>query len=214
MKPRRKMLWAGVTFLIIMLHAFPVLAASEQQNGKIQVELSEDWKNMKKEGIVFGCTKIGTIENGEYKILSIYESTAIDLNNLKTSTELDQASKRLEGFGVEPDWKKQTDVTGSVRFEQLEEGIYFIQAEKSPEYDVIMPTIVALPEWNEIDGKMSYEISIQPKHEAGEKTEKRVAPQTGLKTNARRCFEVGMMSFMVAGSIVVIEWRKARRNEE
>ena len=136
MKHKRKILWAGIVMLFAVFQSFPVLAAFEQeQTGMIQMTLPEDWKNMKRERIVFGCTKIGEIENGEYKILPIYDLAGIDLNNIKTSLELDRVSKRLEEFGVEPEQRIQTDATGKVVFEQLEEGIYFIQAEKSNEYD-------------------------------------------------------------------------------
>ena len=133
---------------------------------------------------------------------------------LKTSLELEQASKRLEGFGIKAERSSQTDAAGNVVFDQLDEGVYFVQAEKSNEYDVISPTIVAVPEWNEAEGEMSYEIKVEPKHVPAEKTEKNVAPQTGLKTSARRCFEAGIMSFVAAGMIGVVEWRKVRKNEE
>ena len=44
--------------LFAVFQSFPVLAAFEQeQTGMIQMTLPEDWKNMKREGIVFGCTK-------------------------------------------------------------------------------------------------------------------------------------------------------------
>ena len=175
MKHKRKILWAGIVMLFAVFQSFPVLAAFEQeQTGMIQMTLPEDWKNMKREGIVFGCTKIGEIENGEYKILPIYDLAGIDLNNIKTSLELDRVSKRLEEFGVEPEQRIQTDATGKVVFEQLEEGIYFIQAEKSNEYDLITPMLVALPSWDETEG----------------------------------------MCFILAGTIVSVEWRKERKNEE
>ena len=100
MKHKRKILCAGITMLFAVFQSFPVLAAFEQeQTGMIQMTLPEDWKNMKKEGIILGCTKIGDIENGEYKILPIYDSAGIDLNNIKTSLELERISKQLEAFG-------------------------------------------------------------------------------------------------------------------
>ena len=128
------------------------------------------------------------VENGEYKILPIYDLAGIDLNNIKTSLELDRVSKRLEEFGVEPEQRIQTDVTGKVVFEQLEEGIYFIQAEKSNEYDLITPMLVALPSWDETEGKMSYEIKVSPKHVPMEKVRKGygTADRTGNK-----CMEMG-----------------------
>ena len=57
-------------------------------------------------------------------------------------------------------------------FEQLDEGIYFIQAEKSNEYDLITPMIVVLPSWDETEGKMSYEIKVSPKHVPIERSER------------------------------------------
>lgn len=214
MKHKRKILWAGIVMLFAVFQSFPVLAAFEQeQTGMIQMTLPEDWKNMKREGIVFGCTKIGEIENGEYKILPIYDLAGIDLNNIKTSLELNRVSKRLEEFGVEPEQRIQTDATGKVVFEQLEEGIYFIQAEKSNEYDLITPMLVALPSWDETEGKMSYEIKVSPKHVPMEKVGKDMAPQTGLETSAWKWAIVGMC-FILAGTIVVVEWRKERKNEE
>ena len=66
MKHKRKILWAGIVMLFAVFQSFPVLAAFEQeQTGIIQMTLPEDWKNMKRERIVFGCTKIGEIENGK-----------------------------------------------------------------------------------------------------------------------------------------------------
>lgn len=214
MKHKRKILCAGITMLFAVFQSFPVLAAFEQeQTGMIQMTLPEDWKNMKKEGIILGCTKIGDIENGEYKILPIYDLAGIDLNNIKTSLELERISKQLEAFGVEPEQNRQTDATGKVVFEQLDEGIYFIQAEKSNEYDLITPMIVVLPSWDETEGKMSYEIKVSPKHVPIEKVGKDMAPQTGLKTGAWKWVIVGI-GFITAGTIVAVEWRKERKNEE
>ena len=205
----------GIAMLFAVFQSFPVLAAFEQeQTGMIQMTLPEDWKiNMKREGIVFGCTKIGEIENGGYKILPGYESAGIDLNNIKTSLELERVSKHLEAFGVEPEQNRQTDATGKVVFEQLDEGIYFIQAEKSNEYDLITPMIVALPSWDETEGKMSYEIKVSPKHVPIEKVGKDMAPQTGLKTGVWKWAILGI-GFISAGIIVAVEWRKERKNEE
>ena len=215
MKHKRKILGAGIAMLFAVFQSFPVLAAFEQeQTGMIQMTLPEDWKiNMRREGIVFGCTKIGEIENGEYKIFPGYESAGIDLNNIKTSLELERVSKHLEAFGVEPEQNRQTDATGKVVFEQLNEGIYFIQAEKSNEYDLITPMIVALPSWDETEGKMSYEIKVSPKHVPIEKVGKDMAPQTGLKTGAWKWAILGI-GFISAGTIVAVEWRKERKNEE
>ena len=97
--------------LFAVFQSFPVLAAFEQeQTGMIQMTLPEDWKNMKKEGIILGCTKIGDIENGEYKILPIYDSAGIDLNNIKTSLELERISKQLEAFQKAKELRKEKEV--------------------------------------------------------------------------------------------------------
>ena len=195
MKHKRKILGVGIAMLFAVFQSFPVLAAFEQeQTGMIQMTLPEDWKiNMKREGIVFGCTKIGEIENGGYKILPGYESAGIDLNNIKTSLELERVSKHLEAFGVEPEQNRQTDA--------------------SNEYDLITPMIVALPSWDETEGKMSYEIKVSPKHVPIEKVGKDMAPQTGLKTGVWKWAILGI-GFISAGIIVAVEWRKERKNEE
>ena len=66
---------------------------------------------------------------------------------------------------------------------------------------------------DETEGKMSYEIKVSPKHVPMEKVGKDMAPQTGLETSAWKWAIVGMYCIL-AGTIVAVEWRKERKNEE
>lgn len=208
-------MWIIIIFVIVGGNILPVLAAPDQeQKGCIQVVLPETWDKTKREGIIFSCTKIGEIKEEMYEILPKYESTAIDLNNLKTSLELDRAAKRLSGFGIEGEVSIATNASGSAVFTSMEEGVYLIQAKEQEEYDVIDPVIVAVPKWDEANQGMTYDIKVEPKHAPRNKVERSAAPQTGLKTNAKRCFLAGGMSFILAGVIGFGEWRKTKKNEE
>ena len=73
--------------------------------------------------------------------------------------------------------------------------------------------LVALPSWDETEGKMSYEIKVSPKHVLMEKVGKEMAPQTGLETSAWKWTIVGMC-FISSGTVVAVEWRKERKNEQ
>ncbi len=211
----RRIMWIVVVFGITTGSTMSVMAASNQEKaGRIQVILPESWDATKREGIPFSCTKIGEVKDGIYEILPQYESTAIDLNNLSTAQELEEAAKHLEGFGMQCDVTFETDVSGSVIFSGLEEGVYFVQAETGEQCDMVNPTIVAIPEFDEQSKTMSYEITIKPKHVAREQVNKRSAPQTGVETNARGYLMAGSGCFVIAGIIGVVEWRRKKEDEE
>ena len=40
----------------------------------------------------FGLSKVADVINGEYKVLTQYEAVNIDLNNIKTATDLELAA--------------------------------------------------------------------------------------------------------------------------
>ena len=61
--------------------------------------------------------------------------------------------------------RKTTNDYGTVKFDQLEKGVYLLQATDINKYENIVSTLISVPVFNnESKNSMNYDISIVPKH--------------------------------------------------
>ena len=61
--------------------------------------------------------------------------------------------------------RKTTNDYGMVKFDQLENGVYLLQATDINKYENIVSTLISVPVFNnESKNSMNYDISIVPKH--------------------------------------------------
>lgn len=61
--------------------------------------------------------------------------------------------------------RKNTNDYGTVKFNQLEKGVYLLQATNINKYENIVSTLISVPTFNnESKNSMNYDISIVPKH--------------------------------------------------
>ncbi|MBV3192584.1 hypothetical protein KSU62_16815, partial [Erysipelatoclostridium ramosum] len=71
----------------------------------------------------------------------------------------DTVSKNIVGT------RKTTNDYGTVKFDQLEKGVYLLQATDINKYENIVSTLISVPAFNnESKNGMNYDISIVPKH--------------------------------------------------
>lgn len=131
--------------------------------GSIKITLSDTGKGNSKGGVKFSLSKVANIVNGKYELLENYSSSGVDLNNLKSSNDLDIAANLLKEFAT-PSRTMVTEENGVASISDLDVGVYLISAEDIAGYDNITPFIVSIPVWNDADNTMSFDVEVIPKH--------------------------------------------------
>lgn len=102
----------------------------------------------------------------------------IEVNTITHSEELDEAAKILAKKEVNCEVKKAGS-NGEVVFDDLEVGLYLLKAKETGSYDEVMPVLIAVPTWNEIEKVMEYDVTVVPKHTSGIEQNENKSVQTG-----------------------------------
>ena len=178
------------------------LQSAYDMSGTIRIVLTNGSEGTSKSGVEITCEKVGDIQNGRYVLTDRYSDMDLDLNQLKNATELEQAARKISEAGSNitvsegkaasdkhPDiYRGTTDSEGILYFDDLQKGIYLIQASSGEHYDEITPFLVSVPNWSEESGKMLYDIEVIPKHSPKQQpeAERKEAPQTGIDSPIAR----------------------------
>lgn len=158
-------------FFLVIMSINDILAIEQTNNqGKINIYLEESTNTTNLSGVEFKLVKVATLTNGTYNYIEKLSNLNLnDLNNLDTADELKKASNDISNAVAKEGMDgiiKITDLNGYTQFNNLEDGVYLLQAININEYDNILPTLVALPTFDNSDktNSMNYEVSIIPKH--------------------------------------------------
>lgn len=153
-----------------------------ERTGSIEIQLTEGKKGTTISGITFYCIPVAEIIGGEYELLEEYAQSGIDLNKIENTEQLNLAALNLAEIASGGS-SVRTDSKGNAVFKDLEVGVYLIKAEDNEAYDVVTPTLLAIPTWNEGSGEMDYDITVIPKHtpRPDTPTTVNIAPQTNLE---------------------------------
>lgn len=145
---------------IAMFCPMQALAAT----GNMKVQLPKDVAE------AVTCTKVGNMVNGIFVLEDGYEESQVNLNELKTARELEEAADILMKYersgNIFP-----LDEEGNVLIQDLEEGVYLIHGYGETKKE-ISPTLVFLPTWMEKEKELQYNITVVPKYSE-------LAPDTG-----------------------------------
>lgn len=145
---------------IVMFCPMKALAAT----GNMKVQLPKDVAE------AVTCTKVGNMVNGIFVLEDGYEESQVNLNELKTARELEEAADILMKYersgNIFP-----LDEEGNVLIQDLEEGVYLIHGYGETKKE-ISPTLVFLPTWMEKEKELQYNITVVPKYSE-------LAPDTG-----------------------------------
>ncbi|MBQ8802057.1 MAG: hypothetical protein IJZ53_00275 [Tyzzerella sp.] len=167
-----------IVMLIIVLFGTYTLYANAEE-GSVEITMPEEAV------ISFAYAKVADVENGSYVLKEEYKESGVDLNQLGSAKEMEEAIQRLQQFHTKENFV-QTGESGNVKIPDLEEGVYLIESLSSDEYQ-ISPMLVAVPAWDVEAGEMSYDISVTPKME---KIPKSVQTGDGSNTNIFSVFFV------------------------
>ena len=157
----KKLITAVFTVFLFFISITAVSALDEV--GSITVNLEEGKKGTSVKNVELELIKIADIINGQYFLINDLQNTEVNLNALETAEDMKNAaytiSKNIVGT------RKTTNDYGTVKFDQLEKGVYLLQGTDINKYENIVSTLISVPVFNnESKNSMNYDISIVPKH--------------------------------------------------
>lgn len=181
-----------------------ILEESERL-GSITIRLEDVKKNLSKENVHMTIVKVADVVNGQFVLLEEYEDLGIDLNSIHNANDLGKTAKILEKNIT----KGETIVTnrnGVAGISNLTVGVYLVYASDTAEYEDILPALVSIPSWNEIDSSMMYDVVMVPKHMPVPEI-----PKTGVQDHAVMYLVAAAGAFIIAGICFVIKYKTAGR---
>lgn len=162
----KKLITAVFTVFLFLISITAVSALDEV--GSITVNLEEGKKGTSVKNVELELIKIADIINGQYFLINDLQNTEVNLNTLETAEDMKNAAYTISKITVSKNivgTRKTTNDYGTVKFNQLEKGVYLLQATDINKYENIVSTLISVPAFNnESKNSMNYDISIVPKH--------------------------------------------------
>lgn len=162
----KKLITAVFTVFLFLISITAVSALDEV--GSITVNLEEGKKGTSVKNVELELIKIADIINGQYFLINDLQNTEVNLNTLETAEDMKNAAYTISKITVSKNiigTRKTTNDYGTVKFYQLEKGVYLLQATDINKYENIVSTLISVPAFNnESKNSMNYDISIVPKH--------------------------------------------------
>lgn len=162
----KKLITAVFTVFLFFISITAVSALDEV--GSITVNLEEGKKGTSVKNVELELIKVGDVVNGQYLFIDDLQDIEIDLNTLETAEDMKNAAYTISKITVSKNivgTRKTTNDYGTVKFNQLEKGVYLLQATDINKYENIVSTLISVPAFNnESKNSMNYDISIVPKH--------------------------------------------------
>ena len=190
----KKLITAVFTVFLFFISITAVSALDEV--GSITVNLEEGKKGTSVKNVELELIKVGDVVNGQYLFIDDLQDIEIDLNTLKTAENMKNAANTISKNTVSKNIvgiRKTTNDYGTVKFDQLEKGVYLLQATDINKYENIVSTLISVPAFNnESKNSMNYDISIVPKH----------SPVIAVKTGD--AFDLKLFALLAGISAVII----------
>ena len=144
------------------------ISALEEVKGSVTVNLEEGKKGTSVKNVELELIKVCDVVNGQYLFIDDLQDIEIDLNTLETAEDMKNAAYTISKITASKNivgTRKTTNDYGTVKFDQLENGVYLLQATDINKYENIVSTLISVPVFNnESKNSMNYDISIVPKH--------------------------------------------------
>ena len=163
----KKLITAVFTVFLFFI-SITNISALEEVKGSVTVNLEEGKKGTSVKNVELELIKIADIINGQYFLINDLQNTEVNLNTLETAEDMKNAAYTISKITVSKNivgTRKTTNDYGTVKFDQLEKGVYLLQATDINKYENIVSTLISVPAFNnESKNSMNYDISIIPKH--------------------------------------------------
>ena len=190
----KKLITAVFTVFLFFISITAVSALDEV--GSITVNLEEGKKGTSVKNVELELIKIADIINGQYFLINDLQNTEVNLNTLETAEDMKNAAYTISKITASKNivgTRKTTNDYGTVKFDQLENGVYLLQATDINKYENIVSTLISVPAFNnESKNSMNYDISVVPKH----------SPVIAVKTGD--AFDLKLFALLAGVSAVII----------
>lgn len=190
----KKLITAVFTVFLFFISITAVSALDEV--GSITVNLEEGKKGTSVKNVELELIKVGDVVNGQYLFIDDLQDIEIDLNTLETAEDMKNAAYTISKITVSKNivgTRKTTNDYGTVKFDQLEKGVYLLQVTDINKYENIVSTLISVPAFNnESKNSMNYDISVVPKH----------SPVIAVKTGD--AFDLKLFALLAGISAVII----------
>lgn len=190
----KKLITAVFTVFLFFISITAVSALDEV--GSITVNLEEGKKGTSVKNVELELIKIADIINGQYFLINDLQNTEVNLNTLETAEDMKNAAYTISKITASKNivgTRKTTNDYGTVKFDQLENGVYLLQATDLNKYENIVSTLISVPAFNnESKNSMNYDISVVPKH----------SPVIAVKTGD--AFDLKLFALLAGVSAVII----------
>ena len=197
----KKLITAVFTVFLFFISITAVSALDEV--GSITVNLEEGKKGTSVKNVELELIKVDDIVNGQYLLINDLQDTEVNLNTLETAEDMKNAAYTISKITVSKNivgTRKTTNDYGTVKFDQLEKGVYLLQATDINKYENIVSTLISVPAFNnESKNGMNYDISIIPKH----------SPIAAAMTNDTANLKIFVVLVGVSAVIIAIIRREA-----
>lgn len=166
----RKKLKKTLGLFVIALCTFlslPVQAEEidmQEKSGSITIQLDDTQENLSKKDVVFSLTRVADVIDGTYTLTDEFKTLDLDINELKTAEQLQKAAEQFREIKADEEQTATTSQNGTAVFSNVPTGVYLVQAIDIADYEVIMPSLIAIPTWDEETTDMLYNVTMFPKH--------------------------------------------------
>lgn len=176
----------------------------KEYKGSISIELEDAEKTKDKSNVKLSVNKVADVIDGEYKLTGDYSSSGLDLNIITKANDLESAANKLAKLSKVNENILTTDENGKGKIENLEVGVYLVNAVDIANYENITPFLISIPTWSEVDNNMIYDVNAIPKHSPIPEVKIPGVPDTSYnnKTNiylglAAGCALLASVSFLI-----------------
>ena len=176
----------------------------KEYKGSISIELEDAEKAKDKSNVKLSVNKVADVIDGEYKLTGDYSSSGLDLNVITKANDLESAANKLAKLSKVNENILTTNESGKGKIENLEVGVYLVNAVDIANYENITPFLISIPTWSEVDNNMIYDVNAIPKHSPISEVKTPGVPNTSYnnKTNiylglAAGCTLLASVSFLI-----------------
>ncbi|WP_276930766.1 MSCRAMM family protein [Faecalibaculum rodentium] len=137
------------------------------QTGTVSITLTDSEDGRSKEDVELGMIQVADVINGEYQPRDLFTMLDVDLNDIETAQEMEDVARQYMALIEKNDievTRVKTDVNGQTQLNDLGVGVYLIYMIDAADFEFVTPFLVAIPTFNEVDGQMSYDLDVFPKH--------------------------------------------------
>ena len=92
--------------------------------GNIHISLTDGKNGNEKEGVEFSYIKAADWKDGSYELTEQFEASKVDLNQIETAEQLEEAAQKLKHSPVKEAQRSGQTKSGEIEIKNLETGVY------------------------------------------------------------------------------------------